>query len=527
MWSWWGLVLRGTDGLPPADQPVAAVPILPGRPLAHDRPRAGVSTSDDRHLLNVPASGMSAFPRDPEHFFRWVRNHHDRDAQPQDFIPRRVYGDYIHSLLQTASEYPGNARLERREEAVVGIARRKDRFTVRLSSGQTIVARAVVLATGSSPGIDWAPAELSAADVADPWTDELPDGDLLLVGTGLTMVDVAIAADRPGRRLHTVSRHDLIPAAHRLPTTPMVPPPPGITRIGTLQELQRVVDAHVERTVEETGDWRAAVDGLRPVTAQLWQGLCEDDKRRFRDDLARTWEIHRHRMSPETARRLDAIADSGRLVRHIGTVESARRRGTGFEVTLTDGSQVDVAGVVNCTGPVGGTRQGPVARHAGAHRPGPPRSLGTGHRHRGRRPGARRTPGQDAALRPRRVATRQPVGDHRDARDPRAGLRRRPVRRTRAARRDPAPPVRRLRPHPDHETVERRTPTTRRSDACSGCRTASRRVSSRPPPSTPASPRRTPHWHCWGTSGAPPDPGAGRWRRRTPLPPRATSTTER
>ena len=66
-----------------------------------------------------------------------------------------------------------------------------------------------------------------------------------------------------------------------MPTTPLVPPPPGITRIGTLEELQRVVDAHVERTVEETGDWRAAVDGLRPVTAQLWQGLGEEDKRRF------------------------------------------------------------------------------------------------------------------------------------------------------------------------------------------------------------------------------------------------------
>ena len=88
---------------------------------------------------------MSAFPRDPEHFFRWVRNHHDKEAQPQDFIPRSVYGDYIHGLLQTAAEYPGNARLERREEAVVGIARRGDRFTVRLSSGQSIVARAVVL----------------------------------------------------------------------------------------------------------------------------------------------------------------------------------------------------------------------------------------------------------------------------------------------------------------------------------------------------------------------------------------------
>ena len=71
------------------------------------------STTDDRHLLNVPASGMSAFPRDPEHFFRWVRNHHDDQTQPQDFVPRRVYGDYLESLLQTAAEYPGNARLER------------------------------------------------------------------------------------------------------------------------------------------------------------------------------------------------------------------------------------------------------------------------------------------------------------------------------------------------------------------------------------------------------------------------------
>ncbi len=96
------------------------------------------STTDDRHLLNVPASGMSAFPRDPEHFFRWVRNHHDGNAQPQDFVPRRVYGDYLESLLQTAAEYPGNARLERLPVSVNGVDRRGDSFMVRLSSGQSI-----------------------------------------------------------------------------------------------------------------------------------------------------------------------------------------------------------------------------------------------------------------------------------------------------------------------------------------------------------------------------------------------------
>ncbi len=334
------------------------------------------STSDDRHLLNVPASGMSAFPRDPEHFFRWVRTHHDPETQPQDFVPRRVYGDYIAGLLQTAAEYPGNARLERREESVLGIDRRGDRFVVRLSSGQAIVARAVVLATGSRPGTDWAPETLATSSrlVANPWTQELPDGDLLLVGTGLTMVDVAIAADRPGRTLHTVSRHDLVPKVHRIPTTPATPPPPGITRLSTLDELSEAIDAHVAHTVEETGDWRAAIDGLRPITAQLWQGLGDDDKRRFLAERARTWDVHRHRMPPITAARLDDISEAGRLVRHPGTLTDAREVADGVEVTLTDGSQVVVGGVVNCTGPVDRLSADPLLAalaRTGLVRPGP------------------------------------------------------------------------------------------------------------------------------------------------------------
>src|SRR3954471_10792326 len=334
------------------------------------------STTDDRHLLNVPASGMSAFPRDPEHFFRWVRTHHDSDTQPQDFVPRRVYGDYVSGLLQTAAEYPGNARLERRTESVLGIDRRGDRFVVRLSSGQSIVARAVVLATGTRPGTDWAPSVLAASPrlVADPWTQELPDGDLLLVGTGLTMVDLAISADRPGRTLHTVSRHDLVPRVHRLPTTPAVPPPPGITRIATLDELRDVVEAHVAHTVAETGDWRAAIDGLRPVTAQLWQGMDDEDKQRFLADHSRTWGVHRHRMPPVTAGRLAEITEAGRLARHSGTLVHACEVDGGIEATLADGSTVVVAGVVNCTGPIDALSADPLLAglaRTGLVRPGP------------------------------------------------------------------------------------------------------------------------------------------------------------
>ncbi len=335
------------------------------------------STTDARHLLNVPAWGMSAFPRDPEHFLRWLRHHHDPTFQPHDFAPRAVFGRYIESLLTAATEVPGNARLVRRRAEVVDISRDGGGFVVDLSDGDRIEARAVVLATSSRPGTAWAPPELANDPrlIADPWTQTIPEvGDLLMLGSGLTMVDLAISADRPDRTLHVVSRTDAVPHPHVLPTTPPVPPPPGVTRTQDLDALRSTIAAHVAATVEATGDWRAAIDGLRPVTAQLWRGLSEVDKLRFIVEDARRWDVHRHRMAPATARRFDAIADEGRLTRHRGTIAAVRADDHALHVTLDDGTQLRVSAVVNCTGPVGSIGADPLMTRlaqTGLLRPGP------------------------------------------------------------------------------------------------------------------------------------------------------------
>ncbi|CUR60353.1 conserved hypothetical protein [metagenome] len=335
------------------------------------------STTDERHLLNVPASGMSAFPRDPEHFLRWLRNHHDPGFQPHDFAPRAVFGRYVESLLTTAAEFPGNARLVRRRVEVVDIAGSGTGFVVELSDGERIEARAVVLATGSRPGTHWAPPELAADPrlVADPWTQAIPeDGDVLMLGSGLTMVDLAISADRPGRTVHVVSRNDVVPQHHVLPTTPPVPPPPGVTRTQGLDSLRSTLARHVEETVAGTGDWRAAVDGLRPVTAQLWRGLSDADKRRFLAEDARTWDVHRHRMAPATRARFDQVASAGRLRRHRGTIAAVRPTDEALHVTLDDGTELSVSAVVNCTGPVGSVAADPLLTRltrTGLVRPGP------------------------------------------------------------------------------------------------------------------------------------------------------------
>jgi uncharacterized NAD(P)/FAD-binding protein YdhS len=335
------------------------------------------STTDDRHLLNVPASGMSAFPRDPDHFLRWLRAHHDEAFQPHDFAPRAAYGRYVEGLLTAAAEFPGNARLVRRHARVVDVARDGEGLVVHLDGGEQVPARAVVLATGARPGTTWAPPGLldDPRLVADPWTQQVPEtGDVLLLGAGLTMVDLAISADRPGRTLHVVSRTDAVPRRHVVPTTPPVPPPPGITRVHGLDALRTSLTTHVERTVAATGDWRPAVDGLRPVTAQLWRGLSDGDKRRFIREDARTWDTHRHRMAPRTAERFQEVVDAGRLLRHRGTVAAVRPGCDGLDVTLDDGTTLRVGAVVNCTGPVGTVAADPLlARlaHTGLVRPGP------------------------------------------------------------------------------------------------------------------------------------------------------------
>ena len=417
------------------------------------------STTDERHLLNVPASGMSAFPRDPEHFLRWLRNHHDPKFQPHDFAPRAVFGRYLESLLTTATEFPGNARLVRRRAEVVDITASGSGFVVDLSDGERLEARAVVLATSSRPGTGWAPAELAADArlVADPWTQAIPEvGDVLMLGSGLTMVDLAISADRPDRTVHVVSRTDAVPQPHVLPTTPPVPPPPGITRTQGLDALRSTLAAHVDATVEATGDWRAAIDGLRPVTAQLWRGLSDADKRRFIAEDARSWDVHRHRMAPghrTPLRRRRGRGPPAPAPRHHRRRAPRRARAPRHPRRRHDAARRRGGQLHRAVGSIAADPLLTRLAQTGLVRPGPA-GLGIDTTDDGRILGT--LPDSVPFLAVGSLRTRQPVGVHGDARDPRAGLRRRPRGQPLDARRVPPSPGRPLRPHPLDQLRRRR-----------------------------------------------------------------------
>src|ERR1700723_2175872 len=71
-------------------------------------------TTDPKHLLNVQADQMGAFPDDVGHFYRWLQAHPANlaavgihELRANAFIPRLVFGDYIQDLLRQARALPG------------------------------------------------------------------------------------------------------------------------------------------------------------------------------------------------------------------------------------------------------------------------------------------------------------------------------------------------------------------------------------------------------------------------------------
>ena len=340
--------------------------------LRHEGPRAtlierrptqmarGVaySAAHAEHLLNVRAGNMSALPDDPSHFVRWLQAEGLGDATT--FVSRRVYGQYLRGLLDAAmAAHPGRIALIQGD--VRAIERMRGGVTLSLRGGDEIVADAAVLALGNLPphdpgGID--PAALPAGCyLSDPWAGDiaadLTDADrVVLIGSGLTAIDATLTLEAAGFRgeVLALSRRGLHPRAHA-----DLPGQPGLREkpVGSLSALVR----HVRTRADAIG-WRAAVDALRPVTQLMWGAADAATRARFLRHLRPYWDVHRHRLAPSIAAKIDAFVAAGRLRFVAGRIVSAEAEGDGACLSWRPrGSDsvetVTARRVVNCTGTQG------------------------------------------------------------------------------------------------------------------------------------------------------------------------------
>ncbi|GGD07693.1 FAD/NAD(P)-binding protein [Nocardioides daphniae] len=324
-------------------------------------------TPDSAHLLNVVAAGMSALPEDPGHFVAWLDRELPEAVDPHSFQPRRNLALYLDDTLADARASAPLAGLHHVRASATEVRRTASGVAVRTDDGREIEGQALVVGTGlPTVGHAWAPQALKDSPffVPDPWApgaldvvrrDRTGPSDVLIVGTGLTMVDVVLSLTgpdaRPDRALHAISRSGRLPKAHL--QVPKLATIPDISDWGSsLAEIRAAALRHVEGVQASTGDWRPAIDGLRFQVAALWGRMSEEDRLEFVRTDAGAWNVARHKMSPSSNARLHELWRDEKLVTTAAEVLEVEplSRG-GLAVTLSDGLRREVGWVVNCTGP--------------------------------------------------------------------------------------------------------------------------------------------------------------------------------
>jgi uncharacterized NAD(P)/FAD-binding protein YdhS len=306
------------------------------------------STPYHFHLLNVRAHDMSAFADEPDHFVNWLRDH-SYSVSAEQFAPRRLYGEYLQSLLSGTP-----VRLV--PAAVTDVQLHDNKATITLSNQDIMSVDKLVLATGNNPPMQFPfPVAPDTHCIINPWdytaVERIPTNDpVLIVGTGLSMIDAVLTLYHHQHQgpIYAVSRHGLLPLSHAgsqvsysldaIPTT--------------LRALMGYLRDHSELHTRNHGDWRSVVNGMRHHMQSAWKKAKLTERKRFLRHVLPYWNIHRHRVPENVSDILMSLSATKQLQIMGGRVtnvsaEQATIKLRGSQEMITIPSRW----LINCMGP--------------------------------------------------------------------------------------------------------------------------------------------------------------------------------
>jgi uncharacterized NAD(P)/FAD-binding protein YdhS len=355
------------------------------------KPACGVAydTACQEHLVTLPAQMISAFPDNPAHFVEWLQTDAcaqdaevqalDQDTLPAAFISRRLYGEYLQSLMRDYLTEPRQNGVTIRYvdgEAVDVENVAATGAEVVLQDGRRLLAHKIVLATGNEapialPGFATAAVERHPGWVANPWLDwstHLADADrsqdVLLLGTGLTAVDIMLTLLRQNWRgsITAVSRHALLPIPHFQPDQGMEGtedwPPAGVELTGlALRELLDLFGVHAARVKAAGGHPARLLGKIGPQVTHIWRNFDLADKQRFVSQYATRFKILRQQIAPSLHAELQEAVAQKKIAVARGSVLALDTDDGQLCVRIQDGPDPQLARslradmVVNCLGP--------------------------------------------------------------------------------------------------------------------------------------------------------------------------------
>lgn len=288
------------------------------------------STSDSVHLLNVPAHNMSAFANNSDDFTDWL-SAMGYDYGGDSFVPRKVYKQYIYHTLQIELNDK-----EKSERCILLNDRAIDIIPaghiVLLESGVKVHFDKVILALGNFAA---APLALDNNEYLHhpgyfptAWNDQLFSkmkltDKVLIIGTGLTMVDVVLSLrqQQHAGAITALSVHGLTPMPHHKSTTCEIADT-EIRHIGTALQALKMVRRHIREVAKRGISWHSVVDAIRPCTQSIWQHLSVAERKLFMQHLRHLWGVARHRVPNECSETLQHLLKQQQLSIVAGRIRS-------------------------------------------------------------------------------------------------------------------------------------------------------------------------------------------------------------
>ncbi|PYY97898.1 FAD/NAD(P)-binding protein [Pseudomonas sp. TKO14] len=293
------------------------------------------------HTLNGNAARMSVDPDNADDLTQWLIRHIAEGGWPESdrqhvpiselFPPRGLFGVYVQQRLaqaQAQGRAQGSSLTHVRGEAV-DLETDADGALLTLADGRRLRGAVAVLATGMFPAARTPQTRSSGLNAAalDPWDVAAmarldPQVRVLIIGSGLTMVDAVVSLEQAGHRgpIEVFSRNGLLPHVRRQPPAweDFLAADPSLR---SPRQLLRALRRQCRAAQAQGIDWQAPLDTVRAHIGRLWSQASEAQKRQFVRHVRPWWESHHHRSPPLSAELVARLQEQGRLRVHAASYQ--------------------------------------------------------------------------------------------------------------------------------------------------------------------------------------------------------------
>ncbi|KFC20340.1 FAD/NAD(P)-binding protein [Chryseobacterium sp. FH1] len=328
----------------------------------------------EKHLLNVTAGKMSAYPDNPQHFLNWVIKRDnfvgtDITLLENSFLPRLLYGEYLCSIWEDAKKLAETKRIKITliHSLVTDLDVSEDAVILSLDDKSKLIVDDCILATGNhiprNPAIKNVNFYKSNNYFQNPWKIEsvihvnskLP---VLIIGNGLTMVDTIFGLLEQGfdGEIYAISPNGFNILPHRNNGLKYSKLNEELKDNMTIYELVKLVNKHIKSVRKYGLSAESVIDSLRIHTQKIWQTFSHLEKELFMSRLRHLWGVARHRIPLHSHDKIQQLRIDGKLHIKSGKIIDILESQDFITVEYFDKKKneektINISRVINCTGP--------------------------------------------------------------------------------------------------------------------------------------------------------------------------------